>query len=272
MFSLMNRYNIWILLLLTSCDTQPVPKNVPKGIVVPNPTVNTPLKSPNNPLEILPLPIDSPQALDYFEDVIHHPWVKRQTEVKVINREMVEDIEKYKSAYKLAKDHAMQSGQRIPSYEELNDILIREYEHLEKEIAKLDLKLPTNKYQVVMLPENTYKRFYIDDTALGIPFYLDVKVHSLFGEGDIEKIKKWYWNLLKGGRESFKPMGVGFIGHGDRNIEHFDPSHGFAVRDRGIYVSFYRLGNKMFVLYADAPWIDFEKHGDLWKGMESNRI
>jgi hypothetical protein len=254
-----------LLALLAGCSEQEPPKKQPYGqIVVPSPVVDIPLISDLNVLERLPLPIDNPEVITFFGDVVRHPWVKRQPGLKELNREMVEDIEKFKSTYKMLAESARQEGKSFPSYEEFNDNVVRDYETLEREMLALPIEFPADHYQVLMLPKNVYKRVYVDDTALGIPFYIDVKVYELSKK---DEVIEWHWKVLKGGKQAFENFKSGFIGRGDRDSDHYDPSHGLATRDRGVFLAFYPVGSKLFVVYSDAPWGDISKHLDLYRSL-----
>lgn len=260
-----------LFIFFYGCEKKEVRKPLSQAIYLPSPLVDQPLVKLNsknlNPLELLPLKIDSQEAENYFNDIIHHPWIARQKGLKILNREIVEDIEKYHSAYKILKDQASQAGQQFPNYEEQNFLTVKAYEEIEKKLSLIPFRFQKGYYEVLMLPPGVYKRFYLEDTELGVPIYLDIKGYDFVNkdkEKFIQEMRDWHLSLLEE-KESFHPFNGGFLGRGNRNAHFYDPSHGLATKDRGIYFALFPTEEILFVVYLDAPWRQFEKYQDLLK-------
>jgi len=115
----------------------------------------------------------------------------------------------------------------------------------------------------------------LGETELGLPFYLDVRLFELKGTS-AEEILAWHLNVLQEGREAFKVVYETenrkiYQGQGYRLTEPIDPSHGFAAvqGERGIYLDYLELEERLFVIYAEAPLKTFEKHTLLFQKLYS---
>ena len=132
---------------------------------------------------------------------------------------------------------------------------------IQKPLDKFGLLFPTDRYSVLTIPDSQYefkvvKRIYLNKTPLGSPVFLDVRKFD-----SKEGVQDWHFGLIHGEFERIEgrryPV---FVGRGDHNQEQYDPSHGFSVKDRGLFLAFIEDGDKLYVLYADAPWETLEKH------------
>lgn len=113
------------------------------------------------------------------------------------------------------------------------------------------------------LPFHLFQRWILDETPYGTPIYLDVRAFATTQLQEIAAIKKWHLSLLSSSSwKEFpsRPTTTLYIGHGDRNPDHFDPSHGLATQDRGILLFFFSDDAHFYVLITDAPWSLFQKH------------
>ncbi len=144
------------------------------------------------------------------------------------------------------------------------DTVAAKLAELQKPLEKFDLAFPENGYNVISLPETPsyriIKRTYLGLTPLGSPFFLEVRAYP---GARLDEVRDWYMKLLTS-RSDFLKIAQKkyptYLGRGDRNRSQYDPSHGFSVEDRGIFVSFIEDDNVLYVLYADAPYETFKKH------------
>jgi len=140
------------------------------------------------------------------------------------------------------------------------DVVLEKLADLQKPLEKFHLAF--RGYNVVSLPQSSpykiIKRLYLDKSPMGSPFFLEVRAYE---NENLDEVKEWTLNLLTSDFEEIlgKEYPV-FLGRGDRNQEQYDPSHGFSVKDRGIFVAFLEDEGTVYVLYADGPWETFEQH------------
>jgi len=214
---MLNRLIILSSLLLCSCQEEPI-RPFPKGPVLPPPVV--------------------------YEDILDHPWLKQQTGVEEILPAIVEDV---RSIQRL----------NIP-WEQIQ----KKYDELQKEIHTLPVTWPSYWYQVLQIPPASsfriYRRMLVGENHLGFPIYLDVRVFELKDATQVAEILDWHFKLLKD--EPFQkidPYPNVFVGRGDHNTLLFNPTHGIASKDRGIFLAYFLKNQKLFVLFLDAPWFDF---------------
>lgn len=275
--------SVCILLLASGCESSST-SNDQSRPELPKPETLTSLQDPKSPEAKLPIPRDSQDAIQYFSDVLNHPWIKEQPRVKNLNQVMVDDIRSIQALNSYLNHHRHESGIEPIPFELESEKIIQTIHRLQSPLTQLPFTFPEEYYSILNIPDaspgikstlmpyDIYKRIYLGDNALGLPFYLDVRVFSIGPEDErqyhVDSILHWHLGLLEGGVKAFqripKKQGVLLIGKGIRNLEHFDNSHGFAVDERGVLLAFFAQENILYVLYADAPWVTFSQHKDLF--------
>lgn len=231
--------------------------------------------------EALSLPLDkkNPLAMEYFSDVLSHPWVLEQNEVKELSYAMVEDVNNITSWYNHLYQEAQQKNIPIASEREVLRLLTQSLKNLQ---GTLPFQFPPSYYNVISLeksdhesfntlpPFEIYQRIYMDQTELGFPFYLEVKVFSLEDENDSKETILWHLGLLEPNSfESYTTsQGVAYLGKGWKNSAK-DLSHGFAnlQGERGVFLYFIQKDKILYLAVADGPWNTFEKHIKFFKNL-----
>jgi len=257
-----------LILILNGCESESYAPP-PSRPVLPQPMSEV-SQAPS-----IPIDRDSSESKALYSDVVNHPWYFKQPRVKRVTVGIAEDIRSFRTVHKKLNDLRIAKGQPVKTLDEDTEMLIKEVEKVQSMIDTLQLNFPENGYNVFNLPDQSYvttpfpfklyKRLLLDETLYGMPFTLDVRVFELTDpEKEIDAIYHWHLNLLENPEECFvrfpSDRGVVLIGRGDRNTRHYDPSHGIATKDRGVYLAFLQSEGKFLVLYADAPWKTFKEH------------
>lgn len=106
-------------------------------------------------------------------------------------------------------------------------------------------------------------RVYLGETALGMPFYLDVRLFNLKGSSAAELIA-WYLDTLDGPCEEvyISEQRKVYIRRGERNPTRTDSTHGFAALqgERALFLDCYEQGDDLYVCTAEAPLETFLQH------------
>lgn len=106
-------------------------------------------------------------------------------------------------------------------------------------------------------------RVYLGETALGLPFFLDVRQFELKGVTSTELIT-WHLDLLEGPCEEIyiSDQRKVYIRKGVRNAHRLDTTHGFAPLqgERALFLDCFQVGDRLFMCTAEAPWETFQKH------------
>ncbi len=277
---------IWLLLvLLFTAGCQPwateeeeKPADRPE---VPEASVNTPDEPRPSVVEdknltSLPLPRNSKEAEQHFADVLNHPWVKSQPAVPMVTRVMVDDIRLLEIAHRTLNDQRKKVGQDTSSLQEESELIIQSLESLQKPLYMLGLSYPPELYNVLNIPATNpdflpaplpfqvYKRVHWFTAKNGFPVFLDLRMFPLAALKDpsdhdrtVVQIVDWHLDLLKGGRQNFVGYAssdcIAFVGSGDHDTNHLNPTHGMAATNRTLMVGFLEHSNKFYVLYAEGP-------------------
>lgn len=227
-----------------------------------------------DPCTLLPVEKTSAVALKYFGDILNHPWIAMQTEVKEISMEMIRDLSLLKEVSSFVMEQAENEGKEVPSEEVIVSVLIPMLQELQ---VALPLDVPKNYYSVLCIPEMlqkeeapypyyVYKRIYLDENDLGLPFYLDVRVFDHTQEDDLERILDWHCSYYDETQTVFQSTGsekaVTFLGHGypKKNLRSLSQGFTSMQKDRGIFICATAKEDHIYVAFAEAPWSTFEKH------------
>ncbi len=239
-----------------------------------------------SPIDLLPLARDSKAAKAYFSDFLEHPWIRLQPGISEVNIGMVYDLMTLQEAHTLFESQVVDQTKPTVPLEKVTKILITQLQSLQKSLEPLKLNFPEDLYNVLNIaesPPNYYKtplpfqvfrRTFLSLSENGFPIYMDLRIFtdntSPSAEElayDRKKIMQWHLNLLEGSSSAFTEFvsedGVHvFMGRGDRNVKHFDPSQGHETKNRGIFLAFLPLGSSYCVLISDAPWSLAKQHKD----------
>lgn len=219
----------------------------------------------NDPLTLLPVNRESHSAHQFFEPLLSHPWIQMQPAVNQLNIEMIRDLcalEEF--CERLGKEEGL-------SPKQIEEMAICTLIKLQEEIP---FKFPESLYNVIFITESpeytvkppglfhVYKRLYLDDSEMGIPFYLDVRVFQS-EKVSLDEVINWHLQILDGepevlyqsdNRIVFKKMGC----------RERETAHGFARGKRGLYADFLQSGDKLYVLYAETSLKTFYKNETLF--------
>ena len=235
-----------------------------------------------NPLDLLPLSKSDPRAKQFFSDILEHPWILAQPHISTLSRLMVEDIRSLSHAYALRSAQMQKIGVTPPSYQEEANFICRHLQRLQRKIEALSLEFPHYAYSLLNLPAinptaystplpfNIHKRVHLGSSTLGMPIFLDVRVFELDAhkerearDRDIKAIIAWHTDLLEGGETNFKKLdhtgATVLIGHGKRNMAHFDNAHGFNLEERGVFLACLKHQMRLYILHVDAPYSSFQE-------------
>lgn len=266
---------------------------------VPDPSIALEAEASGNytreALEQLPLARYSPKAERLFSEVLDHPWIARQADVLTLTRVMVDDIRLIEAAHRQLTKRRIEEGVDAPSLAEETNIIVDSLDMLQQPLRGLGLKFPSQLYSVLNIPATSgafatapipfqvHKRVHLFTTETGRPTFIDLRVFSLKESDSVDQadsavlaIVNWHLNALKGGDTQFtryaSPDCVAFIGSGDHNTNHLDPSHGFATTDRSIFVAFLQQGDKLYVLYTEGPREEMQPHVQTFLGILNRRL
>ncbi len=263
------------------------------------PTKTTSLKSYENSKDIadassdmlqrqqFPLAFHQPATRQKYGDVIDHPWIRQQPGLVALTDSMVSDIRSLKEGHELLNQRRKEAGLPETSFEQETSTIVTTIEEIQNSLAPLHLAFPTGLYSILNipltsaspyntpLPFDIYKRVELGQTSLGVPYYLDVRAFDLTKldsqaakEAAVQAIINWHQRLLKPGAPAFTALQgkdtLVLLGHGERDRDHFDGSHGFATNDRGVFLAFFNDGRHLYVLHADAPWQNLQDKKDLF--------
>ncbi len=190
-----------------------------------------------------------PEAVSVQNTLLLHPWIATQPKINQLNAEIVRDLERLDVVCTKA---GMEPG-----------LLITTLNRLQKQIP---FKLPDTFYSLICLPDTSpfhvYKRLYLGDTEMGMPFYLDVRVFEL-EEASAHELIAWHLDLLEGGREELyrSENRAVYLSSGRRKR---DDAHGFEMGQRGLFVDFLEKEGRLFVLYAEGPLSTFREYQSLF--------
>ena len=196
-----------------------------------------------------------------------HPWLLSQPFVQEANLEIKRDLEKIRHL-----------SEQLPnlSEEELTNLMMTKLLALQ---ATIPFTFPNTFYNVLCIsasegqipaPFCVFKRLYLGETELGLPLYMDVRVYDL-DSAKSEEIMTWHLNALEGNREElhFSEQRKAFLCRGKQNSHRKDTTHGFAALqgDRGLFLDFYSLDNRLYVCYAEAPLVTFTKYESIFRNL-----
>ncbi|MCH9626024.1 MAG: hypothetical protein S4CHLAM123_12130 [Chlamydiales bacterium] len=190
-----------------------------------------------------------PQIPDAAVVIKEHPWLQLQPFVQKDNPAFYQDLEKI---------HEISTQIEQYSEQELTLALMETLLELQKEIPFF---FPEHLYNVLYIEEpptdapapfHVYKRLYLGESELGIPFYMDVRVFDL-NFASKEEIIDWHLGILRGEKSTLENMS-GYVIYGLRNEDYKDFSHGFAsfLGERGLYLDFIEKENFLYVAYAES--------------------
>lgn len=230
----------------------------------------------------LPIPRFKPEAEKLYPDVLNHPWLLLQPHVENLSHTMIQDIRSLQDAYEQVNLLRKERGMPTPSFNEDTAAMIRAIQKLQKPIDKLALSWPSGYYSVLNIPSTPpsiqgiprpfqiYKRLLIDEIDAGFPVFLDLRVFDLESEGE-ESLQNsraldlinWHLSLFKDSSSFTKHVSedcIVFVGHSAHNEDVYNPSHGFATKDRGVFLSFLMREDHLYTLFLDAPSSILDKH------------
>ncbi len=119
-------------------------------------------------------------------------------------------------------------------------------------------------------PSVLLDKVYLGETALGLPFYLDVRQFELKG-GSSNELIAWYLDLLEGPYEELfvSDQRKIYVRKGARNPSHSDTTHGFAAMqgERGLFLDCYIEGGKLYMCSAEAPLETFQEHEEFFRSL-----
>lgn len=196
-----------------------------------------------DPLTLLPAPKD--ELTDAFSDILTHPWIAKQTALKMVVPEMVRDVEAIATFC---------ANYPQCDLEELTTNLIETLEPLQE---NLPLALPKSLYNVLWIAEKptscpfqfrVVKRLYLGESRLGFPIYLDVRQ---FDEADAKAVIDWHQAQVAA---DFISYGKGMVATGEGKM----PGHGWDVSDRVVYLQWGENDQKLYVAYANLAGEDWE--------------
>jgi len=178
-----------------------------------------------------------------------HPWLQLQPLVSKDNPAFYKDLEKI---------HEISTQIEQYSEQELTLALMETLLELQKEIP---FSFPEYLYNVLYIEEpptdapapfHVYKRLYLGESELGIPFYMDVRVFDL-NFASKEEVIDWHLGILNGEQRNLEGKS-GCVIYGLRNGDYKDFSHGFAsfLGERGLYLDFVEKENFLYVTYAES--------------------
>lgn len=208
-----------------------------------------------------------PEPVLVKHDLLCRPWVLAQPKVTTPNIEMVRDLSTLDELCEAVKKERPDF-----THEQIELALIKTLTSLQSQIP---FELPEELYNVLCIcetplewikppiPFHVYKRLYLGEMEVGLPFYLDVRVFELEGF-PAEDLITWHLETLEGEPELLhqSEQRVVYKVFGDRTRE---IAHGFAKGERGLYLDCIEEDGKLFVLYAEAPVQTFKEQESLFK-------
>lgn len=213
-----------------------------------------------NPLALLPLARASEEARMCFPELLDHPWVQMQPCVSEISIEMVRDFEALEEFCRFAKEkRGIDKG-------ELQNFMIETLIALNE---KVPFSFPKHLYNVLCItdspakpsppvPFQVFKRLYLGENPMHMPFYLDVRVFQLTGRSSDEVIA-WHMARLEEGEKAFSLISTKqdglrlFLGKGLLSREGGSHVLTEAFAERGVYLECLEKEGCLFVAYAEAP-------------------
>ncbi len=284
----------WILIVpvlgflgFGSCGTPPKPQTAARDSQSPAWIADASVNDSSPGQSKLPVPMQSPVALGQYRDVVTYPWIRLQSGLTHVTDGMVADVRSLEQGHEELNKRRKQAGLPTNTFEQESDRLISTIQEIQATIEPLKLAFPNNLYSILNIPPaaplsyttplpfDIYKRVELGETDLGIPYYLDVRVFDISRlqsqtakDAVIQAIINWHLGLLQGGEKAFSILQgkdtLVLLGHGDRNRDHFDGTHGFASHDRGVFLAFFSDGRHLYVLHADAPWSTLKNNKNLF--------
>lgn len=253
-----------LLALATGCNGK---NDTPKGQA---PSTNTGFE--------LPQMTDAVVHLD-DDPLWKHPWLKRQPHVTEMSPVIQNDLHGIDSMCRQVAKQREAAGFPPGSIEEDLATILKQVDQLQRPLKALHLKPDRSWYSVLSLPDtpqsqyptpvgfHIHQRLHVDNTDLGFPVFLDLRVFQLdqapFHER-VDTIVTWHKDLLDNPDNSFRNYEISdwkvLVGRGDHNTDHFNPTHGIASDNRGIFLAYKRIDDKLYLLYMDAPREIFDKH------------
>ncbi|MFN0064753.1 MAG: hypothetical protein ACKVOH_00800 [Chlamydiales bacterium] len=233
-----------------------------ESLVQERPQVPGALVEYQDPWALLPIKRDDPQAQKHLSALLSSPWLVKQPGVEVITKEMLQDWIDFTTftAQVGAENHFSQEEITYYVFDTLNDMK-----------AEIPFYLPKNYYSVLCIPDqpekpfHIYRRLFLDNSALGVPFYLDICCFEMESEEDVltwlrEQLDE---EALFEKREC--AQGVSYIGRGEKRLDL--TTHGFARAqgERGLFFHMIKREGKIFVACAEGPWETFSKHLSLFQ-------
>jgi len=211
--------------------------------------------------------IEKPKIPEPVTLNFEHPWLQRQPKIKGAAIEVVRDLEKIR---------LLSASSSAITEEALTQLMMEQLLLVQQDIPFI---FPEELYNVLCITESkeetpatflTFKRLYLGETELGMPFYLDVRVFDLHTCA-MENVVDWHLKILNGSYEEI-PTAFGqkaFVCKGKRTTTNQDASHGFAALqgDRGLFLEFYEKEKRLYVCYAEAPLTTFERYIPLFMNL-----
>jgi hypothetical protein len=215
---------------------------------------------------MLPLSKEDPKSFEFFFDLLEHPWVKSQAKVKEISLETVRDTEAIAQFVKMLSQSLEKQDIKVS----LSEIVSFLSFHLNKLNEEIPFIFPEDYYRVLCisdsfdssrtpLPFQIYERLYLGESNVHFPVYLDVRVFKLDNIQQADAIIQWHFGLLSENSRLETPSHYHII-KGFPSEEKNLHSHGFAALqgERGVFLYPCLKDNKLFLLFAEAPWAPFE--------------
>lgn len=207
-----------------------------------------------------------PPAIVVENTLLSHPWVLHQKGIKDINIEMDLDL-------RALKELSGEINQYNHAYscEQIEEMLIATLLALQESIPFV---LPTDLYSVFCIPEtpqewhqapapfHVYKRLYLGENAMGIPFYLDVRVFEL-ENCSAEELIAWHLQTLDGEAVLLHRSENRCV-YTSNGLKKRESAHGFASGKRALFFDCIEMQGRLFVLYAEAPQETFQKYEPLF--------
>lgn len=196
------------------------------------------------------------------DSLLNHPWLCLQPEVRNLDDVIRGDLESMDRVCQVLASRGVD-----------RQAVVERVTALQGSLLGLGLEYPKVWYSVLHLPSasslpyatpaefQVYKRVYVDRTDLGMPIFLDLRVFSLSENVAIQDIVAWHKQLLSGNFVSTTRGEWQLIeGKGAYSRVICDPSHGFSTAERGVFCAYRQKGERLYVLFFDAPLSIYELH------------
>lgn len=201
------------------------------------------------------------------QNLLSHPWVRAQPNLAKVNPEMERDL----AAFDELCEALCRQRSDWPR-EQIQSVLINTLTSIQKQIP---FHLPEDLYNVYCISEapddwmkppapfHVYKRLYLGEMEVGLPFYLDVRVFEL-GSVSADDVVQWHLEMLDGEPSLLYKSAKRsvYAASGERTRE---SAHGFAQGERGLFIDCLARDGKLYILYAEAPIKTFKENEFIFK-------